>query len=214
MVESFPQSVVCVALNFQAAVAANAEAFTRDPYKKAPSAPVLYFKPSNTWIGDGAPIVCPPGITELRMGGTLGVVLGSKACRVAKGEALSHVAGYVVVNDVSIPHDSYYRPAIKERCRDTFHPSGPIVQAKGIDPNRLGIRIFLNGELRAENSTANLVRSVERLIADVTEFMTLESGDVLVVGEPDNAPSAKIGDQIRVEIDGIGALENAIVGAA
>jgi 5-oxopent-3-ene-1,2,5-tricarboxylate decarboxylase/2-hydroxyhepta-2,4-diene-1,7-dioate isomerase len=211
---AFSSTVVCAALNFRGTLYALGDSVTRDPYKKAPSAPVLYFKPSNTWIDDGAPIVCPAGIVELRMGGTLGVVIGSKACRVAEGDALSHVAGYVVVNDVSIPHESYYRPAIKERCRDTFHPSGSVVAAQGIDPNRLGIRILINGQLRAENSTANLVRSVERLIADITEFMTLEGGDVLVVGEPDNAPLAKIGDRVRVEMDGIGSIENDIAGAS
>jgi len=209
------RTVVCAALNFRATVVGLADAFTRDPYKKPPTAPVLYFKPANTWVADGDPILCPPGVAHLRMGGTLGVVMGSKACRVNERNALSFVAGYVVVNDVSIPHDSYYRPAIKERCRDGFHPMGTLQDLAAItNPNVLTIRIYVNGRLLAENSTANLVRSVERLIADVTEFMTLEAGDVLVVGEPDNAPLAKIGDRVRIEIDHIGAIENTIVEAA
>ena len=144
------------------------------------------------------------------MGGTLGIVMARRACRVKAEDATSFIAGFCVVNDVSVPHSSYYRPAIKERCRDGFHPMGAVSTLVG-DSNQLAIRIFVNGELRAENTTANLVRSVERLLADVTEFMTLAAGDVLVVGEPDNAPLARVGNRIRVEIPGLAALENQIV---
>jgi 5-oxopent-3-ene-1,2,5-tricarboxylate decarboxylase/2-hydroxyhepta-2,4-diene-1,7-dioate isomerase len=215
MLFSIPQTVVCAALNFRGTVASLADSFSRDPYKLPPKAPVLYFKPPNTLIGNDDPIPCPSGVAALRMGGTLGVIIGRTACRVREQDALKHVAGYVVVNDVSVPHESYYRPALKERCRDGFHPSGAMVEGAAVAyPNDLSIRIYVNGDLKAENSTANLVRSVERLIADVTEFMTLGVGDMLVVGEPDNAPLATISDRVRVEIDLVGAIENTIVGAA
>ena len=185
-----------VALNFKAALAALGDAVHRDPYKKPPQAPILYMKPANTWIPAGAPIPCPTGVPRLRMGGTLGVVIGH---------------GYAIVNDVSVPHTSYFRPAIREQCRDGFCSIGPFMDhATLTNPDDAVICIFINDELRAVNSTANLVRPFARLIGDVSDFMTLRDGDVLLVGEPDNAPLAGVGDRVRVEIDGLGALENPI----
>src|SRR5712691_6423444 len=104
-----PRSVYGVALNFKGELAALGDAQYRDPYKKPPEAPVLYLKPRNTWIPNGAPIPCPRGVTYLNMGGTLAAIIGG---------------GFVVVNDVSIPHSSYFRPAIREQCRDGFCPIG------------------------------------------------------------------------------------------
>jgi 5-oxopent-3-ene-1,2,5-tricarboxylate decarboxylase / 2-hydroxyhepta-2,4-diene-1,7-dioate isomerase len=208
-----PRTVVCAALNFRATLEANAEAFSKDPYKLPPRAPVLYFKPPNTQIPAGAPIPCPAHVAALRMGGTLGIVMARNACRVRAEAAADYIAGYCIVNDVSIPHASYYRPAIQERCRDGFQPVGAVSKL-AVDPNQLAIRIFINGELQAENATSNLVRSVEQLLADVTEFMTLAAGDVLVVGEPGNAPLARVGDTVRVEIPGLAPLENPIVAEA
>jgi 5-oxopent-3-ene-1,2,5-tricarboxylate decarboxylase/2-hydroxyhepta-2,4-diene-1,7-dioate isomerase len=191
-----PMNVYGVALNFKATLAALGDALYRDPYKKPPEAPVLYLKPANTWIGNGAPIPCPRGVSRLRMGGTLGVVIGH---------------GYAIVNDVSIPHESYFRPAIREQCRDGFCSIGPRIDHDAlVDPHRAEIRIFINDELRAVNSTANLVRPIARLVADISEFMTLHHGDMLLVGQPDNAPLAGVGDRVRVEIEGLGALENPV----
>ena len=112
-----PRTVVCAALNFSAPLDAHADAFIRDPYKHPPRAPVLYFKPPNTYLDPGQAIPCPAGVERLRMGGTLGIVISHKACRVHTKDAASFIAGYRIVNDVSIPHASYFRPAIKERCR-------------------------------------------------------------------------------------------------
>jgi 5-oxopent-3-ene-1,2,5-tricarboxylate decarboxylase/2-hydroxyhepta-2,4-diene-1,7-dioate isomerase len=144
------------------------------------------------------------------MGGTLGVVIKRAACRVPESEALDYIGGWVVVNDVSIPHESYYRPAIKQRCRDGFCPMGSIGPVSSIDPANAHICIFVNGVLKAGASTTDLVRPVARLIADVTEFMTLRTGDVLLVGEPDNAPLAGPGDRVRVEIPGLARIENTL----
>ena len=146
------------------------------------------------------------------MGGTLGVVIGETACRVTPEHALKHVGGYTIVNDVSIPHESYYRPAIRQRCQDGFCPIGPWI----VDPNAISnsdsveIRIKVNGETRCVNNTSSLVRNLATLIADITEFMTLRAGDLLLVGEPDNAPLASPGDRVRIEIDEIGWLENSL----
>ena len=176
----------------------------QDPYKAPPQAPILYIKPPNTWSCEGAKIRVPNGTAQLKMGGTLGIVIGRAACNVRESEALDYVCGWIVVNDVSIPHESYYRPAIKQRCRDGFCPMGSIAPREALDPALACIEIFVNGQLEAKAAAEDLIRPVPRLIADVTEFMTLRSGDILLIGEPGNAPLAGPGDRVRVEIHGVG----------
>ena len=202
-------TVYGVALNFRAAFDALAPLMRGEPYKQPPVAPVLYIKPRNTWIGPGAMIPIPAGIDQLRVAGTLGVVIGRTACRVRAEHALEHIDAYAAVNDISIPHESYFRPAIRERCRDGFCAIG----AAGLlaDGQPVTIRIFLNDELRCTASTADLVRPVARLIADISEFLTLRPGDLLLAGEPHDAPLARAGDRVRVEIAGLPVLENQVL---
>lgn len=195
-------TVYAAALNFKGTLDRLGGALYRDPYKSPPRAPVLAIKPANCRIASGTPIICPAGVDRLRMGGTLAVVIGDSG----------RIGGFAIANDVSIPHDSYYRPAIEQRCRDGFCPIGPVVETRNLpDPDRAGIRILVNGRLACTDNTANLVRSIPRLLADIAEFMTLSPGDILLVGEPDSAPLAGPGDRVRVEIDGLGAIENSIV---
>jgi 5-oxopent-3-ene-1,2,5-tricarboxylate decarboxylase/2-hydroxyhepta-2,4-diene-1,7-dioate isomerase len=173
------------------------EQLHRDPYKKPPVAPVLYLRPRNTWNTSGAPIYLPADSKDLKMAGTIGVVMGR----------LNQIAGYVAVNDVSIPHASYYRPAIRQRCRDGFCVIGSEVTDR---PPR-EIRILINGELRCRADIDDLVRPIDRLIADIIEFLTLQPGDIVLAGEPVDAPLAQVGDRVRVEIDGLAAIENEVV---
>jgi 5-oxopent-3-ene-1,2,5-tricarboxylate decarboxylase/2-hydroxyhepta-2,4-diene-1,7-dioate isomerase len=205
-------TVYAAVLNFRGTLDALGPALHQDPYKKPPQAPVLFIKPPNTWIANGDPIPCPAGVERLRMGGTLAAVIGRTACRVSAEEALSHVAGYTIANDVSVPHESYYRPPISQRCRDGFCPLSAAISPIA-DTGAVEIRIMVNGALQATSHTSELVRSVPRLIADVSDFITLHPGDVLLVGEPANAPFAAPGDIVRVEIDGLGFLENAVAEA-
>jgi 5-oxopent-3-ene-1,2,5-tricarboxylate decarboxylase/2-hydroxyhepta-2,4-diene-1,7-dioate isomerase len=159
------------------------------------------------------PIPLPADVTELEVGAALGIVIGRTATRVSEEEALEYVAGYTVVNDISVPHESVYRPAIRQKARDGFCPIGPWIMERDAvtDANALNIRVYINGQLRQENNTSNLIRPIARLISDITEFMTLNTGDTLLVGVPENAPLAKAGDHIRIEVEGIGSLENKIV---
>jgi 5-oxopent-3-ene-1,2,5-tricarboxylate decarboxylase/2-hydroxyhepta-2,4-diene-1,7-dioate isomerase len=152
----------------------------------------------------------PANLQEVEIGATLGIVIGATACRVSEARALEFVAGYTVVNDISEPHASVYRPVIRQRCRDGLCPIGPWVIARHevATPDALETRVFVNGEIRATHSTANLVRPVAKLIADVSEFMTLSPGDVLLTGVAGDAARARAGDRVRIEIDGVGALEN------
>jgi 5-oxopent-3-ene-1,2,5-tricarboxylate decarboxylase/2-hydroxyhepta-2,4-diene-1,7-dioate isomerase len=207
-------TVYGVLLNYKGALAALGDAVHQPPYKAPPKAPVLYIKPANTWIGDGAPIPVPADVDALEMGAALGVVIARAACRVPAASALDHVAGYTVVNDVNVPHDSCYRPSIRFKCRDGFCPIGPRVDPVRVpDPDALAVRVYVDGELRQQNTTVNLVRRTAQLIADVTEFMTLAPGDILLTGVPERAPLARAGQRVAIEIEGVGRLENPLVAA-
>ena len=206
-------TVIGSLVNYKGVFEGLANEVNKKPYLSPPNAPILYIKPANTFNRYGAGIPMPEGITKLEMGATLGIVIGKKAVAIQEKTALHYVAGYTIVNDVSVPHDSIFRPAVQHKSRDGFCPIGPwIINRDAIDnPDDLAIRVYINDELKQENSTRNLIRSVARLLADVTEFMTLSPGDVLLVGVPEAAPQAKIGDKVRIEIAGIGALENMVV---
>ncbi|MFD2215473.1 fumarylacetoacetate hydrolase family protein [Metabacillus endolithicus] len=182
------------------------------PYKNPPVAPVLYIKPVNTLNRSNKPIPLPNDTRELQIGAALGIVFNKVTSMVSEQNALDYVLGYTIVNDVSIPHESYFRPAIKQKARDGFCPVAPwIVKKEEIaNPDNLEIKVFINGELRQQNSTANLVRSVVKLISDVSQFMTFNEGDTLLVGVPENQPLVQNLDHIRIEIEGIGSLENTV----
>lgn len=187
----------------------------RPPYNGAPKAPVLYIKPRNTLAANGDDVRVPADVDELEVGGSLGVVIGTPACNVSTDHALSVIGGYVIVNDVSVPHAEFYRPSIRHKARDGFCPIGSrVVPASALaDPDQVTVRVRIEGELRSEFSTSALVRPIARLISDITEFMTLMPGDVLIVGVASPAPRVKAGETVRIEIDGMGALENRFVAA-
>jgi len=203
-------------LNHRTALQALGDSINQPPYRAAPQAPVLYIKPRNTLAACGAPVIVPSGVAELEVGASLGVVIGRPSCNLSEERALEHVAGYLIVNDVSVPHLSYYRPAIPCKARDGFCPLGPCVVPRAViaNPDNLTIRIYLDGELRATACTAQLLRPVAKLLADVTDFMTLSPGDVLAVGVAQPAPRVRAGQRLCIEIDGIGRLENTFVDAA
>lgn len=199
-------------LNHRSALEALGDAVNGKPYLKPPRAPVLYVKPRNTLSGDGDTVPVPPDAPELEVGATLGLVIGRTACRVRESEALGYVAGYLIVNDVSVPHESYYRPSIRQKARDGFCPLGAVTPRHALEnPDALGIRVFVDGRLAASSSTAGLIRPVGRLLADVTEFMTLSPGDVLAVGVAAPAPRVRAGALVRIEIDRLDAMTNRFV---
>lgn len=202
-----------VALNYQGLLESRLAEFDQPPYQKPPVKPVLFTKTSNTRNGDGQPVPYPRDVERLQPGPALGVVIGRNASRVSAENAMAHVAGYLVVNEFSLPEDSYYRPAVKAKCRDGFCPlASEVVPASEIaDPHALPLRLYVNGELRQENSTANLVRSIPQLIAEISEFMTLHEGDVLITGTPEGRVDVRPGDEVVVEIEGLGRLTSTLV---
>jgi len=200
-----------VALNYQRLLDQRLDEFQQAPYQKPPLAPVLFIKTPNTLNRDGGPVAQPRG-ERLQPGPTLGVVIGRDASRVKAGEALDHIAGYVIGNEFSLPEESYYRPAVKAKCRDGFCALGAMVPVAQVpDPHRLGIRLLVNGEVRQTGNTADWVRTLPQLIEAVTEFMTLHAGDVLLTGTPPERVDVAPGDEVLVEIDGLGQLGNVIV---
>lgn len=200
------------ALNYKGAYEKLEPFMHEDPYKEPPKAPILYIKPINTLIGSNASIPLPKEVSQLEVGASLGVVIGKTATKVKDEEALEYVSGYTIVNDISVPIESAYRPAFKEKSRDGFCPIGPWIMERDEihNPDELDIRVYINGELKQESNTKNLIRSVSKLLTDVTEFMTLYEGDTLLVGVPENAPHIQKNDHVRIEIDGIGSLENTL----
>jgi 5-oxopent-3-ene-1,2,5-tricarboxylate decarboxylase/2-hydroxyhepta-2,4-diene-1,7-dioate isomerase len=186
------------------------------PYNAPPRAPVLYIKPRNTLAASGDAVEIPTGMNELEVGPCLGLVIGRIACRVPEEGALHHVAGYLIVNDVSVPHDTFYRPSIRFKARDGFCPLGPAVVPRDaiVDPDALTLRTYIDGVLVQTSSTADLVRSAARLLADVTEFMTLSPGDVLALGVARPAPRVRAGQRVDIVADVLGTLSNDFVMAA
>ncbi|MCU1765230.1 5-carboxy-2-oxohept-3-enedioate decarboxylase HpaG1 subunit [Pseudomonas sp. NFPP10] len=202
-----------VALNYQGLLQSHLQSFTQPPYQKPPVKPVLFIKTPNTRNSHEAPVVFPQGVERLQPGPALGVVIGKRASRVRLEDALEHVAGYTIVNEFSLPEDSYYRPAVKAKCRDGFCALGPeLVPAAEVPaPHALSLELWVNGERVQHNSTANLVRSIPQLIAEISEFMTLHPGDVLITGTPEGRVDVRPGDRVEVQISGLGRLANTIV---
>src|SRR5699024_8125185 len=205
-------TVYGVLLNYKGAFKSFEPSMYEEPYIKPPKAPILYIKPRNTFTSFGTSIPLPSDASKLEIGASLGIVIGRTATKVKESVALEYIKGYTIVNDVTIPHKRVYRPAVKEKSRDGFCPIGPwIIDQKAIPhPDALDIRVYINGELKQENNTENLVRPVGKLIQDVTSFMTLYAGDILLAGVPENAPLAGENDRVKIEINGIGVLENTI----
>jgi 5-oxopent-3-ene-1,2,5-tricarboxylate decarboxylase/2-hydroxyhepta-2,4-diene-1,7-dioate isomerase len=203
-------------LNHASARAALGDAASRPPYGAPPDAPVLYIKPRNTLGLSGSAVRIPVGAPELEVGACLGLVIGRTACRVSESRALDYVAGYLIVADVSIPHSSYYRPSIRFKARDGYCPLGPAVTARAAvaNPDTLTLRTHLDGALVQTASTADLIRPAGRLLADVTEFMTLAPGDVLALGAAAPAPRVRSGQTVTIDIHGLGSLSIPFIEAA
>ncbi|WP_217589399.1 fumarylacetoacetate hydrolase family protein [Lentibacillus saliphilus] len=186
------------------------------PYTKPPEHVVMFIKPQNTLNGHMQPISLPKDVDTVEVGAGLGVVIGQTMSCVSDAVALDYVSGYTIVNDVTVPHDSFYRPDIKNKVRDGFCPVGPWVMDRSAieNPNQLDMYVYVNEEQVYTNNMSNLDRPIEKLLADITEFMTLYPGDVIIVGRPLQAPLAKADNHVVIDIPGVGRLENTIIETA
>lgn len=197
-------------LNFQREHALWAPRMSEAPYKAPPQAQVLYIKTANTFTPAGHAIALPPGVAEVEVSASLGLVAG-------EGGA---VAGCVLFNDVAIPHESYYRPPVKFRCVDGFLGVGREVVSldavgglAGLGAMTLELRV--HGVLKQVVALADLVRDAATLWADVRTFQTLRPGDVLMLGTDcladGNRPRAKVGDAVEITAAGFKPLTHQFV---
>lgn len=211
MTQSPPEAggiVYGTVLNDKRVVSALGGKLIEPPHKAPPEAPVLFIKPRNTICGSASLIDLPLGEASVEIGATLGLVIGRRATRVTPENARRFVRGLTLVVDLAIPGGSLYRPPIREKCFDGSCPIGPVVQEfQNLDDvEDLSVKICIDGSQRAALRFDELVRAPARLLADVTEFMTLDAGDVLTLGAPLDPPIAGAGAAIDVEATGIGRL--------
>jgi 5-oxopent-3-ene-1,2,5-tricarboxylate decarboxylase/2-hydroxyhepta-2,4-diene-1,7-dioate isomerase len=196
-------------LNFQQEWNLRAPQMPEAPYKGAPKAPVLFIKTANTWTASGHRIQIPASVVEVDIGANLAWVFGADAKPIA----------CVLVNDVSIPHESYYRPPVKYKCVDGFMGVG--AKARPIDQvqtDSVVITVKVNGQEMQRVNYADTVRQSHALLNDISEFMTFQEGDVLLLGSdclPDGKrPRAKAGDVVEISAQGFDTLVNKFVGGA
>lgn len=201
-------------LNHPGEVAALGDAARQPPYKAPPQAPVLTVRPRNTlrWMSD-APVAVPPGVEQLVVHASLAIIIGRPASRVPVAQALDWIAGYTLALDLRVPHDSHYRPALRFMAHDGFCTLGPrVVPAVDVpQPDALPLALQVGGQLVQASSTAGRTRSVAQLLADVTDFMTLSPGDVLLLGSSPGAPLAAAGQDVCVSHPVLGQLSLRLV---
>ena len=207
-----PGKIVCVGMNYRA----HAEEQGREP----PERPVLFAKWASALIGPGEAIRLPAISQAIDHEAELGVVLGERVRAVSVANALEAVRGYLCANDVSARDlQRADRQFTRAKSLDTFCPVGPsLVPAADVpDPQALRIRCLVNGEVRQDSSTADMVFSVAELIAFASEAITLEPGDLILTGTPggvgefrDPPLYLRDGDEVTVEIEGVGTLTNPV----
>jgi acylpyruvate hydrolase len=208
-----PGKVICVGLNYRSHLAEIGE--------PPPMHPILFTKVATSLIGHGQAIVVPRISQQVDYEGELAVVIGRRGKYIPEQEALSYVAGYTCANDVSA-HDIEFRTSqwTSGKILDTFCPLGPALVTRDeiADPGNLRLRTFLNGQTVQESYTSDMVFSVPALISYISSLATLEPGDVILTGTPagigcNRNPQRflQAGDQVSVQIDGIGTLVNPVV---
>ncbi len=208
---NLPQKIVCVGLNYRDHAEEQGVAL--------PERPLLFAKWPNTLIGSGEAIRIPAISQQVDYEAELGIVIGRRASGVAAADALDFVQGYVVANDVS-GRDLQFADGqwVRGKSLDTFLPVGDLVPAGEVpDPQSLPIRAILNGEVMQDSSTANMIFGVAEVVSFVSQAITLEPGDLIITGTPagvgafrDPPVWLKAGDEITIEIDGVGSISNPV----
>ena len=176
-----------------------------------PAVPKIFLKPSTSVCGPLDPVRIPPDTVRVDHEAELGVVVGRTMSRVPVDEALSYVLGYTVVNDITA-RDFQKTDGTFARGKgfDTFCPMGPCIRT-GLDPRDLAVRCWVDGELRQDGRTSDMVFDVPTLLAFVSSVMTLLPGDIIATGTPAGVGPLVAGQRVVVEVEGIGRLENPVV---
>jgi 5-oxopent-3-ene-1,2,5-tricarboxylate decarboxylase/2-hydroxyhepta-2,4-diene-1,7-dioate isomerase len=215
-----PQGTVYGTLmNFADEHAALAAQMNVPPYKAAPQAPVLYIKTANTFSADGSAIVLPAQVDEVQVRACIGLIFQQNTAIVPDRRtysAIQNIASVVLFNDLTVPHESFYRPPVKFKCLDGFLCAGQSPHAlhdvAALDTITVTVRI--NGAVVQTFSMSQTVRKAAQLVADVADFIDLQSGDVLLLGSPFNAPLARAGDTVEISASGFAPLRHSLVAAA
>jgi 2-keto-4-pentenoate hydratase/2-oxohepta-3-ene-1,7-dioic acid hydratase in catechol pathway len=199
-----PSKIVAVGQNYAAHVA--------ELGSSVPSEPILFLKPPTTVVGPGAAIAYPRHLSEqVDYEAELAVVIGRQAYRVRSENADEYILGYTCANDVTA-RDLQRRDGQWTRSKgfDTFCPLGPWIVA-GLDASDLAVRCRVNGELRQDGSTRDMIFGVKDLVAAISAVMTLLPDDVILTGTPSGIGPLQPGDHVAVEVEGIGVLENHVI---
>jgi len=177
--------------------------------------PLVFFKTPSALVGHLGHTPRPRGASFMHYECELAVVIGKPAHRVKAADALAHVAGYTVCNDYAVRDylENWYRPNLRVKNRDRATALGPwFVSADEVpDPQALSLRTLVNGQVRQQGHTSNMVHTVAELIEYLSAFMTLSPGDVILTGTPEGVVNVNEGDEVVCEIDGIGRLVNHVV---
>ena len=207
------QPVICAALNYAEHYTEVKDGFHHAPYKEPPKRPVFFIKSSNTLASHLADVQCPKHVDGIYTGAGLAFVTNRPASRVSREEGFDYIDGYTIFNDFTLAEVDYFRPPIKTKCIDSFGPVGPFIVAREeiTDPHELAIKTSVNGVVRQSASTAGMRFPIPAIIENLTEFMTLPAGAVVVSGFPDGRVKVKPGDEVTVEIEQVGSLTNHIV---
>lgn len=201
-------TVFAVALNHRSQLDAWQDAFNQPPYNTPPKTAVWFIKPRNTLIRTGDAIPHPEG-EQVLSGATVALIVGKTASKVSPEEAADYIAGYALANEVSLPEESFYRPAIKAKCRDGFCPLGELAAVDNVD--NLTIITEINGREADHWNTADLQRNAAELLSALSEFATLNPGDAILLGTPHSRVPLQPGDRVRILAEGFPALENPVV---
>jgi len=206
-----PPKLICLGLNFHDHAA--------EAHADIPDEPIIFMKPRTAIIGPNEPIVKPDFVTKLDYEVELAIVIGKRAKSIPVDAAKQHIFGYTILNDVSARDIQFKdRQWTRGKSFDTFAPIGPCIATTNQipDPRNLKMRTWINGEIRQDSSTRNMVFDVYKVVHHLSRAMTLEPGDIIATGTPSGVgffvkPEPKFlkpGDRITMEIEKIGRLEN------
>jgi 2-keto-4-pentenoate hydratase/2-oxohepta-3-ene-1,7-dioic acid hydratase in catechol pathway len=195
-----PSKVVCVGLNYRD--------HARELNMKIPDEPIIFIKPSTAVIGHLDPIIYPSSSKQVDYEAEIAVVISKEAHHVDEKNAHQHIGGYTVLNDVTA-RDLQRRDVQWTRAKsfDTFCPIGPCIETD-LDPSAQKISLKLNGAIKQDSNTKNMIFSPQKLVEFISDIMTLNPGDMIATGTPPGVGPMNVGDAVEAEVEGIGVLRN------